>query len=687
MLALIDRLIPGNVSANSDEEQRRARLIVYATLFAVVVPVPVSIILTLTGDAQKALIVLLCMVPSAATLGALHATGSTSVAGHYLTAWVFLQTMFQFGPESSFSLLAIFAIPILACAMISERAGVFWTLASIAWVASIGWSIPPTQVQYFGLIWSTAVVVGVIGFAIVVLEATRTQTRLEAEHAMREMLTQRERLRAFAENSFPAIAEVNDGETVYVSDGVLDVLGHHTDEFKQRPLQDYVHPDDLAEIMPKLTHSSVQSLRCEARMRHREGNWVWLEVYAIPHGPGTDRWIFAARDIDAEISRRDTLQQAQRLESVGVLAAGMAHDFNNLLTVSMGFAEMLPVSDERDEIINATNEAATLTRQLLSFARIDGLGPAAVECHQLIDDIQPMLRGVLSPGIALSVSMPDAPLSAAIAAGQLHQILINLCTNANEAMPDGGQLQIAAQRRRTTDGSIAESDDTVTPRWVEITVQDTGVGMSPHVRKHAFDPFFTTKEGARGSGLGLASVYSILNSCGGSVELLSQEGVGTTVVVRIPAATAQVATPKVYLDNDVDVISEGSPTILVVEDEISVRSVLVHTLERAGYIVETASNGYDALSLIKTLEPDLIITDLVMAGLGGADLARRVRKRFPHMCVLFTSGYSHLYEQRWGTEPNTRFLAKPFRGSDLLLATRSLLAGSAKRAGESLAAS
>ena len=424
--SLTDRLLPARVITGSAETYRRGRLVVYAVAFCVLTPLPVALVLASVATPDLALRVLLGAVPSAATLALLWVTGSTRLAGHYLTGWIFLQTVVDFGHDTGFSLLAIFAIPILACALVGEKAGAVWTLASVAWVVSIGVTISPADPLYFGLVWSSAIVVAVVGAAVIVLEFTRTQARLEAESASIELLSQRERLRAFAERSFPAMAETDGPHLTYVSEGIQGTLGYTPAEFVQRRLTEYVHPEEFPGIIDQLNKVGSQGMRCEVRLRHAKGHWVWLEAIAIPYGPGENRWIFAGRDIGEEKQQRETLQQAQRLESAGLVAAGMAHDFNNLLTVILGYSELLPPGESKKEIIQATDQAAKLTRQLLAFARVDGLEAVAVDASALIQELQPMLRSILGSSIELETSSVAKTTSAAIAAGQLQQVLVNL---------------------------------------------------------------------------------------------------------------------------------------------------------------------------------------------------------------------------------------------------------------------
>jgi len=664
--------IPQSLIDGAAEQRRKATLIVWATAFTVLTPLPIAAIFYFMGNGDLGSAVLLGALPSAVTLGVLHLTRSTSIAGHYLTAWVFFQIAADFGYDNGFSILAVIAIPVLACAVIGERAAIAWTAICILWAVSIAINIPATDTLFFGLAWSTAVVVGVIGLAIVVLEYSSNQARRAAEEATREIYSQRERLRAFAENAFPAIAESTNSDMVYVSDGVAGVLGYSPEEFRLRQLHEYVHPMELPNILRQLEQVTVRGMHCEARMRHKQGSWVWLEVFAIPHGPGANRWIFAARSIDAEKRQREALQQSQRLESVGLIAAGVAHDFNNLLTITLGFAEILPPSQSKQEIVKATTEAAKLTQQLMSFTRVDDEGPLATDAVQLVRKLRPTVTNLFGDDVQFSTKLPDEALFVALSTGQLHQILVNLATNAQAAMGTKGHFDISLRRCEITKSVDRSRDSAEAGSYVEIVVTDSGHGMDDYTRQHAFDPFYTTKENARGAGLGLASVYGIVTNAGGHVSLVSEVGSGTHIRLLIPTADRSYRKPQVKLDIENNTSSQSSQTLLVVEEDISVRSLMVHVLEQAGFNVETATTEQAIHQLAETLEPDLLILD--RTGIAGGNLVRSLSKRFPGLKVLITGGRAEPAPADGEPLDGVGYLAKPYRTSDLLVSIQLLLA-------------
>jgi two-component system, cell cycle sensor histidine kinase and response regulator CckA len=359
----------------------------------------------------------------------------------------------------------------------------------------------------------------------------------------------------------------------------------------------------------------------------------------------------------AELALEETseqLRQAQKMESIGRLAGGVAHDFNNLLLVINGYSEFLSSSlvDERQrhfaaEIRSAGERAAGLTQQLLAFSRRQVLQPRVVDLNESIRDLHGMLRSLIGEGIRVELSL-DGDLRAIEAdPGQVGQVLLNLAVNARDAMAGSGTLEIS---------TFNAGDEVV------LEVADTGTGMDESTRSRIFEPFFTTKDVGQGTGLGLSTVYGVVTQSGGTIDVRSAPGEGTTFSIRLPATDRVEA-----VEPDVDVA--GTPAaerILVVDDEQIVRDLLAHTLRRQGYDVEVAAGARDARALEGPW--DLLLTDVVMPEMDGVELARHVDARR----VLFMSGY----DQRALAESAGAFLQKPFSGDELARSIRALLDGS-----------
>jgi signal transduction histidine kinase/CheY-like chemotaxis protein len=372
----------------------------------------------------------------------------------------------------------------------------------------------------------------------------------------------------------------------------------------------------------------------------------------------------------------EALRDAQRMESVGLLAGGVAHDFNNLLTVILGSVELL-LGEKRnpldqatlEEIRGAANRGATLVSQLLAFSRRQVMVRQVLDVNTVVDAVCPLLTRLIGEHIELVITPARGQLQVEADPTQLQQTIINLATNARDAMPEGGTLTIATD---VVEG-VPEGTSFPADCYVMLSVTDTGVGMDAATRRLAFDPFFTTKEIGKGTGLGLASVYGIVEQSGGHVHVDSEPGRGSCFRVFLPRVVRKTAEAEGIPPSEPPRSAERPATIVVAEDEELVRAVTARVLDRAGYTVIEASDGEEALQLVCRYRPaiDLLITDVVMAGLGGLELARRIASERPGFPVLLMSGYHR--EEIPADEPAVGFLQKPFSPSELLEAVSSML--------------
>jgi CheY-like chemotaxis protein len=359
------------------------------------------------------------------------------------------------------------------------------------------------------------------------------------------------------------------------------------------------------------------------------------------------------------------LQQEQRLEAVGQLAAGVAHDFNNLLTVIQGqglaLKETVASAEDRgavEDILDAARRAADLTRQLLTFSGKQILQPQVLDVNEVIGGVTRMLRRLLGAGISLELQLTAEPTRVHADRGMLEQVIVNLALNARDAMPAGGKLTMSTAVLRLDRAAIADPDE-YPGHFVKLVVSDTGVGIPADVLPHVFEPFFTTKDVGKGSGLGLATARSIVQQHRGWMRVTSVPLAGTRFEIVLPLTAQAPATPPAPLRGG----QGGGETILVVEDEPSVRRVAVAGLERKGYRVLSASSGVEALRIWDAHGPeiDLLFTDLVMPdGIGGQELADRLRAARPTLPVVFTSGYSDRFLQASELREGVNFLQKPY---------------------------
>jgi two-component system cell cycle sensor histidine kinase/response regulator CckA len=378
----------------------------------------------------------------------------------------------------------------------------------------------------------------------------------------------------------------------------------------------------------------------------------------------------------------EQLRQAQKMEAVGQLAGGIAHDFNNLLTAILSYCELLleevrqgdPIRADIEQIRQAGQRAAGLTRQLLAFSRRQVLQPKVLSLNAVVENTEPMLRRLIGADIVLEISVQPGPWHVLADPGQLEQVLVNLVVNARDAMPRGGRISVATINCELKSDS-AERPNGVRPgSYVALEVRDTGVGIDPANHARVFEPFFTTKEPGKGTGLGLSTVYGIVQQSGGHVTVESAPGKGATFTVLLPRHLGGEPHPTSKLDRRR--LPGGTETLLLVEDEAAVRSSARRLLERQGYTVLEARHGADALRIVEESgrQIDLVVTDLVMPEMGGRELAERLRTHRPGLRVLFMSGYTEKVIASGGVmPPNTGFVEKPFTVEQLMRRLREIL--------------
>ena len=386
--------------------------------------------------------------------------------------------------------------------------------------------------------------------------------------------------------------------------------------------------------------------------------------------------------------RDDELRQAQKMEAIGRLAGGIAHDFNNLLTTIRGYTELAilrlkepgPAMDELEEILAAVDRAADLTRQLLTFSRRQALTPRVLALDQVITNAEQMLRRVIGEDIELVTSIEPGLGEVRADRGQMEQVLLNLVVNARDAMPNGGTLRIALAKVAVGAPAHDVRHTAVPEPYVCLSVEDTGSGMDRETASHIFEPFFTTKAVGRGTGLGLAMVYGIVEQAGGMIDVDTEVGRGTTFRVYLPHATGGEAPKQVAADPApvpvpaLTTSARRSETVLLAEDDGTLRTLIGNTLRTAGYTVLEGSNGEEALDIARTVPIDLLLTDVVMHGMDGRALLERVVSIRSNTRVLFMSGYSDETVLRHGIETtHPSFIRKPFSTDALTAKVREML--------------
>ncbi|HLQ59905.1 MAG TPA: ATP-binding protein, partial [Gemmatimonadales bacterium] len=387
------------------------------------------------------------------------------------------------------------------------------------------------------------------------------------------------------------------------------------------------------------------------------------------------------RDVTEQRHLEEQFRQSQKMEAVGQLAGGIAHDFNNLLTAILGNTQLLlrdlPPGDAKrgdvEEIRKASERAASLTRQLLAYSRRQMLQPKVLDLNVVVAEMDKMLRRLIGEHIALVAALQSDLGHVRADPNQIEQVIVNLAVNARDAMPDGGKLTIETANVDLDETFAQAHLGSVPGAYAMLAVTDTGHGMDVNVRAHLFEPFFTTKEVGKGTGLGLATVYGIVKQSGGYISVYSERGRGSTFKIYLPRIATPSATPAAPPRVGA---ARGSETVLVVEDELAVLTLSRRALEAQGYVVLAASDAAAALRVVErhggTIH--LLLTDVVMPGMSGRDLADRLTAQRPGIRVLYMSGYPGDAVVQHGTLPSgSAFLQKPFSPDGLARKVRDVL--------------
>ena len=469
----------------------------------------------------------------------------------------------------------------------------------------------------------------------------------------------------FERSVVPKLVADDDRRVVAVNEAAAELLGVPLDDAVGLTIDDLLADEPVEELWSRFLEGGA--IEHEATLHRPDGGRRRIEFAATADvRPG--RHIAVVRDLTRQKDLEAQLVQAQKMEAVGRLAGGIAHDFNNLLTAISGYSEFLIAGevDERSrrhahEIKKAAARAAALTGQLLAFSRRQVLQPRVLDLNAVVSDMDMMLRRLIGEDVELVATLDPALGAVRADPTQVEQVIVNLAVNARDAMPNGGALTIET-------GNVSTSDEEL----VELRVTDSGVGMTEEERLQLFEPFFTTKTG--GTGLGLATVYGIVEQSGGTIEVESAPGFGSSFRILLPRVEAPAqelpeaepeATPR-----------PGTETVLLVEDEVVVRRLVAELLESDGYTVLQAGDGPSALELLRRHPGavDLLVTDVVMPGMSGPEVVQAVTAMRPGTHVLYTSGYTDTALDHHGVlEPGTAFLQKPFGSQELLRSVRALL--------------
>jgi PAS domain S-box-containing protein len=610
--------------------------------------------------------------------------GRPRLAAQALTASSFLLTTVSIlsGGGTATPLAGLFALVVATAGLLLGAGWALGTcaaaglvLAGVTWLDASGRlpAAPPLSSQQALLIQTSLVVLAALLVWFGVRAYQRSRLRLETSEA---------RLRALTENTRDLIAEFDSqGTILYASPSHERALGFAPAALVGGSAEALIHLPDL-ELARGHTRAALESGSSRGRWRVRGHATVRHYEYDLGAFAAPDRsrhLVAVGRDLTQQLELQEQLERAQRLEALGRLAGGVAHDFNNYLTVVMGAVEALsealpkgdPLAERTEEIQAAAERAAGLSRRLLAFSRRQPMQPQLLDLNELLAAMDALLRRLLPAPIQLDTVAGGGLGRVRVDRAQFEQVILNLALNARDAMPDGGTLTLETGNVFLGPEYGEHHLDAGEGRFVMLAVSDTGIGMDEDTRARAFEPFFSTKPSERGTGLGLSLVHGIVRQSGGTIEVYSEPGRGSTFKIYLPRVEGPAA-PAREAAAETGAL-HGREKVLLVEDEEMVRRVVRRMLEKAGYQVVESADGESAVAAADDVSIDAVVTDVMLPGLGGPELAARLRVARPALPVVFISGYTANGLAARGFPADTPLVTKPFTARDLLRALRRAL--------------
>jgi two-component system cell cycle sensor histidine kinase/response regulator CckA len=520
------------------------------------------------------------------------------------------------------------------------------------------------------------------GHIALAIERRRAEEELRKSESVLSLL--------FEHNPIPTwLYDVESLRFMRVNQAAVGQYGYSQEEFERMTILEIRPASERGKAMEYLKEMGAEDEE-HGFWLHQSKDGKTFEAELISHEmmhAGRRVRLVVAQDVSERRHLELQLRQAQKMEAVGRLAGGVAHDFNNLLMVIKGHTELLlntlnpsdAMARKIEQIDRSADRATTLTRQLLAFSRLQVLQPQVINLNSVVEEMGKLLPRLIGEDIELILRLDEDLGSIRADASQMEQVIMNLAVNARDAMPNGGKL-ILETRKCELEPSYTSSHPFMKPgSYILLDVTDTGIGMDEETQTHIFEPFFTTKEKGKGTGLGLATVYGIVKQSGGFIWVYSELGKGTSFKIYLPRVDgkqAHVSTAKPAAE-----LPAGTETVLLSEDEQDVREIAREFLESGGYTVLEAKNGKEAMELAARHggKIDLLVTDMVMPGMTGQELAVRLQRDYPGLAVVFMSGYSeHAATEMANADPSVRLMTKPFSRAAMLRTVREILQGHKK---------
>ncbi|MBI4460303.1 MAG: PAS domain S-box protein [Acidobacteria bacterium] len=525
-------------------------------------------------------------------------------------------------------------------------------------------------------------------FFLEVLEKQAIRLEMERKRAEEELRKSEERYRRIIDTANEGIWMLDpEGNTLLANRQMAEMLGCSLEELSCSSVYHFIYEEDLAQAHERLSRRfRAEREQRDCRFRRKDGSELWAIVNSTPMLEDDGRCLGTLGMLTDIVERKrleDQLRQAQKMEAIGQLAGGVAHDFNNMLNVILGYSETLRERLSSDnslvrmveQIQKAGGRAAALTRQLLAFSRKQLLRPTVLDLNAVVVEAETMIRRLIGEHIEVVTLLGPNLGKVKTDQGQMEQVIVNMAVNARDAMPQGGKLILSTANVEIDEEYTRRRPMVPTGRYVRLAVSDTGTGMDRATRARIFEPFFTTKEAGKGTGLGLATVYGIVKQSGGYIWVYSEPGQGTAFKIYLPQVDEEGVVWESRQQIPVAAAASNMETILLVEDEESLRELTREFLESSGYNVLEASGGQEALEIAGKHGPiHLLVTDVVMPRMSGPVLAKHLALLQPLMKVLFVSGYTGEHVNHFsGIDSDTAFLEKPFTKNDLVSKVQELL--------------